>query len=71
MIEQSRSRFIRRSNQAVSPNKPVAAVHPRLLSRLAKAARGLIQDMRHPGDVPLPHLYRGRDFKPRRDGSTA
>ena len=59
-------RFVRRSNQALTQPARVPAAapgRPRLLARLA----GVIRDVRFAGDVPLPHLYRGRDFKPERD----
>ena len=63
-------RFVRRSNQALTQPARSAAVasgRPKLLARLA----GVIRDVRDPGDVPLPHLYRGRDFKPARDARAA
>ena len=66
-------RFVRRSNQAASAPAPRVAdgKRPRLLSRLATAARGVIRDVREPGDVPLPHLYWGRDVAQARDARAA
>jgi hypothetical protein len=66
-------RFVRRSNQAaVAPAKRVAdARRPRLLARLATAARGVIRDVRESGEVPLPHLYWGREVEQARDARAA
>jgi hypothetical protein len=46
-----------------------SAERPNLLARVARAARQAVDDVRHSGDVPLPHLYRGRDFEQRRDAA--
>ena len=63
-------RFVRRSNQAATgPAQRVAELRrPRLLSRLASAARGMIRDVRDSNEeIPLPHLYWGRDVEQARD----
>ena len=66
-------RFVRRSNQAAIAPAPrlTEGKRPRLLTRLATAARGMIRDVRDPGDVPLPHLYWGRDVEQSRDARAA
>lgn len=40
-----------------------------LLSRMARAARQAVHEARASGDVPLPHLYRGRDFHKSREAA--
>jgi hypothetical protein len=42
---------------------------PNLLARVARAARIAVKEVSRAGDVPLPHLYRGRDFERRRDAA--
>jgi hypothetical protein len=40
-----------------------------LLARVARAAQSAVRAVRESDDVPLPHLYRGRDFGRRRRGT--
>ena len=42
---------------------------PHLLARVARAARIAVKEVSRAGDVPLPHLYRGRDFDRRRNAA--
>ena len=42
---------------------------PGLLSRMARAARDVVHEARASGDVPLPHLYRGRDYHKDREAA--
>ncbi|WP_114952603.1 hypothetical protein [Sphingosinicella terrae] len=74
-----------RSNQAVLPSSdlagrartgdrapmagPWASHRPGLLSRMARAARDVVHEARASGDVPLPHLYRGRDYHKERQAA--
>ena len=48
----------RRSGLAVA-----VAERPGILRRMARAAQDAVREVREPGDVPLPHLYRGRDYR--------
>ncbi|WP_129790770.1 hypothetical protein [Sphingosinicella sp. CPCC 101087] len=64
-----------RSNRASAPSsrsrlavttsgacEPWPERRPDLLTRVARAAQSAVRDVREAGDVPLPHLYRGRNF---------
>ena len=42
---------------------------PHMLDRVARAARLAVKEVSRAGDVPLPHLYRGRDFDRRRNAA--
>ena len=46
-----------------------SGTRPNLLARVARAARLAVDEVRQSGDVPLPHLYRGRDFRQSRDAA--
>ena len=50
---------------------PWSATSPRpgFLSRMARAARDVVHEARASGDVPLPHLYRGRDYHKGREAA--
>ena len=60
------SRDDRGSNEAEDP-WPEGRLH--LLARVAHAARRAVREVSRPADIPLPHLYRGRDFSRRRDAA--
>ena len=47
------------------------AERPGILRRMARAAKDAVREVRDTGDVPLPHLYRGRDYRKSRNARAA
>jgi hypothetical protein len=57
-------------NHAESPSSDIwPEGRPNPLARVARAARIAVREVREPGEVPLPHLYWGRNSDRRRDAA--
>ena len=63
------------ARRTFSDRRPASAFavaeRPGILRRMALAAQDAVREARDPGDVPLPHLYRGRNFHKSKDARAA